>query len=128
LVDAAAALTAAGHMAAAPSPAAGMAAAAHFGGGLAAIPPVPVAPRRSTGLVLYCLLAAAALGLVALATSKLLSVGDQAASDRPTVAAGAVPGTGPSRIGTAGPLPSAAPIAARHAAPRGRGHNPVAPP
>ncbi len=128
VVDAAAALTAAGHMAAAPSPAAGMAAAAHFGGGLAAIPPVPVAPRRSTGLVLYCLLAAAALGLVALATSKLLSVGDQAASDLPTVAAGAVPGTGPSRIHTAGPLPSAAPSAARHAAPRGRGHNPVGPP
>jgi subtilisin family serine protease len=128
VVDAAAALTAAGHMAAAPSPAAGLAATAHFGGGLAAIPPVPVAPRRSTGLVLYCLLAAACLGLVALATSKLLSVSDQAASDLPAVAAGAVPGSGLGRNGAAGPLrSSAAPTAARHAAPRGRGHNPAGP-
>jgi subtilisin family serine protease len=128
VVDAAAALTAAGHMAAAPSPAAGIAAAAHFGGGLAAIPPVPVAPRGSTGLVLYCLLAAACLGLVALATSKLLSVGDQEVSDLPTVAAGAAPADGPRRNGGAGPLPSsAAPTPARHAAPRGRGHNPTGP-
>jgi subtilisin family serine protease len=127
VVDAAAALTAAGHMAAAPSPAAGIAAAAHFGGGLAAIPPVPVAPRGSTGLVLYCLLAAACLGLVALATSKLLSIGDAEVSDLPTVA-GAAPADGPRRNGGAGPLPSsAAPTPARHAAPRGRGHNPTGP-
>jgi hypothetical protein len=128
VVDAAAALAAAGRLAAAPPPAAGMAAVGHFGGGLAAIPPVPVAPRGSTGLMLYCLLAVAGLGLVALATSRLLAASDQPPSDLPAVAAGAMPGQGPGRNAAAGPLPaSAAPAAARHAAPRGRGQHPAGP-
>jgi subtilisin family serine protease len=128
VVNAAAALAAAGRLAAAPPPVAGMAAAGHFGGGLAAIPPVPVAPRGSTGLVLYCLLAAACLGLVALATSRLLAVNDLPAIDEPVVAASTVPGSPPSRNGaTGGPPSSTAPAAARHAAPRGRGQHPDRP-
>jgi Subtilase family len=123
VVDAAAALTAAGHLAAAPPPSAGLAEAAHFGGGTAEIPPVPVVPRGPAGLVLYCLLGAACLALVALSTSKLLSVRELPAdgSDEP-------PGSGPARSSAARLLPpsgSAAP--ARHAAPRGRGHNPAGP-
>jgi type VII secretion-associated serine protease mycosin len=128
VVDAAAALTAAGRLAAGSPPGPGVAAAAHFGGGPAAVPPVPVAPRGSTGLVLYCFLAAACLGLVALATSKLLAVSDPSPSDPPTAEAATMPGTGPGRNGAAGTLPaSPGPAAARHAAPRGRGHHPAEP-
>jgi hypothetical protein len=120
-VDAAAALTAAGHLAASPPAAAGMATAAHFGGGPAAIPPVPVAPRGPAGLVLYCLLAVGCLGLVAVATSKLLAARDLAAAG-PAQQAHSGPGDG------ARPLPSAAPsTVARHAAPSRRGSNPDAP-
>jgi len=124
VVDAAAALTAAGRLAAAPPPpAAGLAAAAHFGGGIAAIPPVPVAPRGPAGLALYCLLAAACLALVALSTSKLLSVRELPA-DGPDER----PGDGPARNGAGRILPPSASAApARHAAPRGRGNNPAGP-
>jgi len=118
VVDAAAALTAAGHLAAAPRPATGMAAAAHFGGGPAAIPPVPVAPRGPAGLVLYCLLAVGCLGLVAVATSKLLATRDLAAGGSDQQARSgqddesrAVPSTAPSTI-------------ARHAAPSRRNSHP----
>jgi len=75
-VDAAAALTAAGKLAGAKPAPAGMALSRHFGGGLAAIPAAPVAPRGLASLVLYCLLGAACLGVVALATSKLLTQRD----------------------------------------------------
>jgi subtilisin family serine protease len=122
LVDAAAALTAAGRLAAAAPPAAGMAAVGHFGGGPAAIPPVPVAPRGPAGLVLYCLLAAACLGLVALATSKLLSARDVPAGEARELAA-----TGAGQDGSVHQPPSPSPTVARHAAPRGRGHNPAGP-
>jgi subtilisin family serine protease len=123
VVDAAAALTAAGHLAAAPPPAAGLAATAHFGGGTAEIPPVPVAPRGPAGLALYCLLAAACLGLVALSTSRLLSARELPADDPDES-----PGGGPARSGVTRLLPpSAASAPARHAAPRGRGHNPAGP-
>jgi len=98
-----------------------MAAAAHFGGGPAAIPPVPVAPRGPAGLVLYCLLAVGCLGLVAVATSKLLATRDLAAGgpdhqvrNRPDE--------------NARPLPSAAPSTiARHAAPPRRSSHPDVP-
>jgi subtilisin family serine protease len=115
LVDAAAALTAAGHLAAAAPPASGMAAVGHFGGGPDGIPPVPVAPRGSAGLALYCLLAAGCLGLVALATSKLLSGRDLAEGETRELTATGAGVDGPAR-------PSSAPTAARHAAPRGRGN------
>ena len=101
VVNAAAALTAAGRLAAAQPPAAGLAAAAHFGGGPSAIPPAPVTPRGPADLVLYCLLAA----LVALSTSRLLPVRDPLGE--------------PSRTAARPPAPHSA---ARHAAPRGRGH------
>jgi len=125
VVDAAAALRAAGHLAGEPAPPAGAASAAHFGGGPGAVPPVPVAPRGSTALVLYCLLATACLGLVALATSRLLSVSDQQVSDQPS---GAEPATVAADGTGRSPLSSlATPSAARHAAPRGRGHHPPGP-
>ncbi len=120
VVDAAAALTAAGRLAAAPPAARGMAAVAHFGGGPAAIPSVPVAPRGPVGLVLYCLLAAGCLGLVAVATSRLLSVRDLPAGEPDQQAHGG-PG-GDDAAGERAPMPVAGP-AARHAAPRGRSHN-----
>jgi subtilisin family serine protease len=119
LVDADAAVTAAGHLAAAAPPASGMAAVGHFGGGPDAIPPVPVAPRGSAGLALYCLLAAGCLGLVALATSKLLSGRDLAEGEARDLTATGAGLDGPARS-------SSAPTAARHAAPRGRG-NPAKP-
>ena len=136
VVNAAAALTAAGHLAAEPQPSAGVAAAAHFGGGPAAIGAVPVSPRSPAALLLYCLLAAGCLSLVAMATNKLLSVNeppasgqlasDQLASDQPTTVA--VPARTPGQAGNGadGLHPaSPAPSGARHAAPRGRGHPPA---
>jgi subtilisin family serine protease len=137
VVNAAAALRAAGHLAVEPSPAGGVAAAAHFGGGVAAIPAVPVTPRGSTALILFCLLAAACLGLVALATSRLLTVTEVPASDQLLTAAPAtVPASEPARNGTdtsarspaarpSSAARSSAPAVARHAAPRGRGHHPA---
>jgi subtilisin family serine protease len=124
VVDAAAALTAAGHLAAAPPPASGLAAVAHFGGGPAAIPPVPVAPRGPAGLVLFCLLAAGCLGLVAVATSRLLSVRDLPPGP-PAQLAGRAAGSD-SADGERSPM-SAPSTPARHAAPRGRSHNPAGP-
>lgn len=126
VVNAVAALRVAGRLAAESAPAVGVAPTAHFGGGVAAIPAVPVKPRGSTQLVLYCLLAATCLGLVALATSMLLSVNDPPSADQLSASAGAVSVTGPVRNGAAGSDPSsAAPTVARHAAPRGRGHHPA---
>jgi subtilisin family serine protease len=84
-VNAAAALTAAGQLANASPPAAGELATSHYGGGPAAVPPVPVGPRGSAILVVYALLAIAGLGLVAFAASRLFSLGgpDYAAADGP---------------------------------------------
>ena len=125
VVDAAAALTAAGRLAAAPPPSKGLTAVAHFGGGPAAIPPVPVSPRGQTGLVLYCLLAVGCLGLVAAATSRLLSVRDLPAGEpaQPTHS-----GPGHDDADGEGSPMSASSQAARHAAPRGRSHNAAGPP
>jgi len=72
VVNAGAAMTAAGKLAAARPGQFGLSAARHFGGGQAAIPPEPVTPRGETSLALYCVLGLACLALVALATSKLL--------------------------------------------------------
>jgi subtilisin family serine protease len=121
VVDAAAALSAAGKLAGAAQPPSGMAAAGHFGGGVAAIPAPPVSPRPPAALVLYCLLGAAGLALVALATSRLLG-------QREPVTAG-VPEHGADHASHASHLPprpggmDGPPPPARHAAPRGRGHN-----
>ena len=127
VVDAAAALTAAGRLAAAPPPARGVAAAGHFGGGPAAIPAAPVAPRGPAALVLYCLLAAGGLGLIALATSKLLAVRDLAAG-QPAHQAPFGHGSGPGDDDDRDGRPLLPPAtAARHAAPRGRSHDELGP-
>jgi subtilisin family serine protease len=75
-VNAAAAVTAAGRIAATGPPPAGLAASTHFGGGPRAIPPPPVAPRGRTVLVLFCLLGAAGLALIAVAISRLFALRD----------------------------------------------------
>jgi type VII secretion-associated serine protease mycosin len=120
VVDAVAALTAAHKLSKAAPPPPGLASAAHFGGGVSAIPAPPVAPRRPVTLILYCLLGAVCLAVVALATSRLLG-------QRETATAGSSPGGG-GRASHASNLPPRAagmdgpPPPARHAAPRGRGH------
>jgi type VII secretion-associated serine protease mycosin len=120
VVDAAAALTAAGKVARAAPPPSGLASAAHFGGGASAIAGPPVTPRRPAALILFCLLGAFCLAVVALATSRLLGQRESVTADSP-------PG-GPGRASHASHLPPRAagmdgpPPPARHAAPRGRGH------
>ena len=120
VVDAAAALTAARKLSKAAPPPPGLASAAHFGGGVSAIPAPPVTPRPPAALILYCLLGAVCLAVVALATSRLLG-------QRETATADSSPGGG-GRASHASNLPPRAagmdgpPPPARHAAPRGRGH------
>ena len=91
-VNAAAALTAAGRIAATGPPASGFTATAHFGGGVAAIPAPPVAPRGRAALELYCLLGAAGLVLVAVAISRMFALRYPAAAEfaaaPPRIAAG----------------------------------------
>lgn len=124
VVDAAAALTAAGKLAGAAQPPPGMAPAGHFGGGVAAIPAPPVPPRRPVTLILYCLLGAACLAIVALATSRLLGQREAVTADGPSGGTGHAGHTShashlpPRPAGMDGPPPPA-----RHAAPRGRGHH-----
>jgi subtilisin family serine protease len=113
IVNAADALTAARHLAQAAPPAPGLQTAAHFGGGAAAIPAAPVAPRGSTALILYCLLGVACLGLVAVSASKLLG-GREPVPTAPE----------PAAMPAAGPYEPYGPESARHAAPRGRGQPP----
>jgi hypothetical protein len=117
VVDAEAALTAAGKQARAAPPQPGVASAAHFGGGVAAIPAPPVAPRRAVALILFCLLGAACLAVVALATSRLLGQRETGTPDLPPGGAGHASHLPPRAVGLDGPPPPA-----RHAAPRGRGH------
>jgi subtilisin family serine protease len=76
VVNAAAALSAAGKLAGQAPPSAGMAMTGHFGGGVAAIPAPPVVPRGPAALILYCILGAACLAVVAIATSRLLAARD----------------------------------------------------
>ncbi|HUA40655.1 MAG TPA: S8 family serine peptidase [Streptosporangiaceae bacterium] len=119
-VNAAGALTAARKLATSTPAPAGMALSRHFGGGLADIPAAPVPPRGPAGLALYCLLGAACLAAVAIATSKLLTQRDAAAS---------VPG-GPADPGNpgspSGPVPSRAAEARHHAAGDDAAGQPVA--
>lgn len=78
VVDAGRAMAAAGRLARSRPATAGMTVAGHFGGGAAAIPPAPVAPRGSATLILLCLLAAAGLGLVAYGSSRLMTSSEPA--------------------------------------------------
>ncbi len=73
-VDAAAALTAAGRLAGQVPRRSGLLSARRFGGGPAAVPPVPVSPRGVQTLALLCLLGAACLALVVAATRRLVLV------------------------------------------------------
>ncbi len=135
-VNAGLALTAAGKIAAASPPSTGVEAASHFGGGPAAIPPAPVAPRGPGALVGFALLGLACLSLIAFATSRLLTPATPRGSGRP--------GTGgPAPQATRGVaedagrwttpasarppwLPGSPPPQPRHAAPRGQdGSRPV---
>jgi type VII secretion-associated serine protease mycosin len=111
IVDAAAAVTTAGRIAASGPPRPGLQPDGHFGGGLAAIPPPPVRARGPAVLVLYCLLAVCCLGLVALATSRLFALRDSAAYGA------ALPASSAS-AGQSGQQPVLQP--GRHAAPRAR--------
>jgi subtilisin family serine protease len=125
-VNAALALTAAGRLAAAGPPSAGFAAVSHFGGGPAAVPPVPVAPRGPGALIGYALLGLACLSLIAFATSRLLTPSGPRGPDGPG-AAGRAPGLPEEAGGWATPASSRLPWLAgppppqpRHAAPRGQ--------
>jgi len=80
VVNAAAALAEAGRLARAEPPPTGMPAARHFAGGLAAVPPLPVQPRGPAELLLFCLLGAACLTLVAVSTSRLFATGEAQAA------------------------------------------------
>src|SRR5262245_49966413 len=70
-VDAAAALTAAATLSRDVSTGRGVKAATHFGGGSAAVPPVPVAPRGTGRLIVYALLVLACLAIAAVAAVRL---------------------------------------------------------
>ena len=70
-VDAAAALTAAATLSRDVSTGRGVKVATHFGGGAAAVPPVPVAPRGTGRLILYAVLVLACLAIAALAAVRL---------------------------------------------------------
>jgi hypothetical protein len=157
VVDAAAAMTAARRLAAAAPAPAGLAPSRHFGGGLASIPAAPVLPRGLASLVLYCLLGAACLTVVAIATSRLLAQrdADMVASGGPAnpggpgapwATGGGYQGAGDNAAGqpSAGPYipgyssggqrgagyPEADDEAgpSRHAAPRNHGHHWPGPP
>ena len=73
-VDAAAALTVAAGLARQPRGQAGAATTLHFGGGAAAVPPVPIAPRSAAGLIVACLLALAFLAVTGLAGRRVLTL------------------------------------------------------
>ena len=97
VVNAGDAMAAAGMLAVAAPPPAGMSLTDHFGGGIGAIPPAPVPARGLESLVLYCLLGAACLAAVATATSRLLVQRDAAPSAPPD------PGTPAGQGGWQGP-------------------------
>ena len=88
-VDAAAALTVAGKLAVQSRSQVGAATTLHFGGGAAAVPGAPIAPRGAAGLVVACLFTAAFLVATALAGLRLralrrsLSRGHHAADRAP---------------------------------------------
>ena len=73
-VDAAAALAVAANLAARSRSQAGAATTLHFGGGAAAVPPAPIAPRGAAGLIAACLLAVAFLAATGLAGKRLVAL------------------------------------------------------
>jgi subtilisin family serine protease len=109
-VNAAAALAAAGRLARPARTASAVAPEDHFGGGIAGIPAAPVQSRGLAGLILYCLLGAACLALVAAAISRLFALRDSVP--------GAVALPPEPAVATALPRIAAGP-AGKHAASRG---------
>jgi subtilisin family serine protease len=99
-VDAAAALSAAAHLASYVQRGHGLSPASHFGRGPAAIPPPPVQPRGLGQLVLFCLLAVACLALTATAASRLVLARSRGAGS-PAALAGPEPA--PARPAGRGP-------------------------
>lgn len=73
-VDAAAALAVAAKLAGQSRGQAGAATTLHFGGGAAAVPPAPIAPRGPSGLVVACLFALAFLAATALTAKRLVGL------------------------------------------------------
>jgi hypothetical protein len=122
-VNAGAALTAAGRMAAAGPPGAqSVTPSRRFSAGSAALPAAPVSPRGPLALVAYCLLGAACLGAMALAARRLVTARQPARGTR--AAQPAYPGPPPGPARTAAPRPEAGPYGAY---PPGRpGANPAA--
>ena len=130
VVNAAAALTTAGRLAAVSPPAAGFTAASHFGGGVAGVPPVPVASRGLVVLLGYALLGLVCLALVAFATSRLLTPAAPRGAGRGS-GGGPAPGSVLAPANETGHwatptslrpswLTGSPPPQARHAAPRGQ--------
>jgi subtilisin family serine protease len=128
-VNAGLALTAAGRIAAAPPPTTGVQAASHFGGGPAAVPQPPVAPRGPGALIGFALLGLACLSLIAFATSRLLTPAGPRGPSHPDTGGPAPParraladdaGRWPTPTTPRLPwLPGSPPPQPRHAAPRG---------
>ena len=130
VVDAGAALATARTISETAPPNTGLTVASHFGGGPAAVPSVPVAPRGPGALIGFALLGLACLALVAFATSRLLTPAAPRGGGR-TGAAGPVPGPPPALTDQAGrwATPQSARLPwltgqpsqqPRHAAPRGQ--------
>jgi type VII secretion-associated serine protease mycosin len=94
-VDAAAALSVAAHLEHGVGTARAASPTAHFGGGPAAVPPVPVAPRTRQALVMFGLLALASLVLIAVFGVRLRA--------RRRVPGGG--GSPPGPVAPAGPVP-----------------------
>jgi len=134
VVNAAAALSTAGRLAAASPPATGLTAAGYYGGGPRAVPAVPVPPRGPVALIGYALLGLACLALIAFATSKLLTPAVPKGAGR-TAARGPGPGSEAALAdepgwstppGTRPPwLAGQPPPQPRHAAPRGQDGRPA---
>ncbi len=100
-VDAAAALTEAATLSRDVSTGRGVKVAIHFGGGAAAVPPVPVAPRGAGRLILYAVLVLAFLTIAAFAAVRLtrrspaaVPVGESWQENEPWPGDGAWPGNG----------------------------------
>ena len=129
-VNAGFALAAAGRIAAAPPPATGVQTASHFGGGPAAVPQPPVAPRGPGALIGFALLGLACLSLIAFATSRLLTPAGPRGPGYPGPGGPAPPamraladdaGRWPAPASSRLPwLPGSPPPQPRHAAPRGQ--------
>ncbi len=83
-VNAAAALAAAGQLSTQRAAGTGVAAAANFGGGPSAVPAAPVKPRGRGQLILFAVLALAALALLAAAISRLAPAGRMRRRSRPS--------------------------------------------